>query len=497
MAEEADRIVNQTMQVINPTATLVVGVLDALLKNRKLVQKMAIMLEEAQMRNKELEAELAKQCKEVKNFEDQKTEELIKIGMSPEEAGQQARESADKFWIQEYGDSITFITVNNKDAFDFERELSAGKVPFAMMPIHMNDFSSIYMALGRDAEKIKAISQEFESRSFIMDKDAANDLMAHTFVRKIENLSFNEAMYLSSELSKENIHSRIAHKENGYSLLIPEREISGREDILNKSLCVASIENTSPIQKRINLLDEMRMAPVQTMLDLQKGIEKDNLTIVDSAHPENYMVLRKGGAIVYQNQSIVGELDLREPADMKEMERVMGNYVFPIQTEKNIDSLSSKEIGQSYMMMSAMEQEKGRFLEYLKYLDRESRIQMKLGVDVDNHPVLYTNDLESVNTFMNHEDNADFIDNIAEACEARALDNKDSIGLVMDDSILTESVINQAKDNIVKLQVHTEMYEPEAAIDIEDIQEALEEQSREFGELLPKTKEDIDDIDID
>ena len=122
---------------------------------------------------------------------------------------------------------------------------------------------------------------------------------------------------------------------------------------------------------------------------------------------------------------------------------------------------------------------------------------MKLGVDVDNHPVLYTNDLESVNTFMNYEDNADFIDNLAEACKARALDSKDSIGLVMDDSILTKSVINQAKDNIAKLQVHTEMYEPEAAIDIEEIQEALEEQSREFGEFLPHAKEDIDDIALD
>lgn len=495
--EEAERVVDQTLQMLNPAATIIAGALDSWLKNRSMVQKLSALLNEAAVKNKKLEEELNKQCKDVKEHNDQETKKLIETGLTVTEASELAKTNTDKYWMEKYGDSIAFVSIDNRDCMSFERNMAMQNLSFSMLPIHLNDGTSLYMAFGKDLEKIKNITQLYESRSCFMTPEVANEILSHKFVKRIEHLPYNEMMYAQEELAKNGVTSQAVHREDGYDLIIPERELQEHEHLLDSILCVGSFENSLPIQKNIDRINQMRLKPMQTIMDLQRGEYKIDITILDSAHPENYISLKKGGAIVYENQMITKELDLNAPDHMHELENTFASYVFPVQTKKDINSLSYDQLNAPYAAMSMLEQQRGRYREYLQYLDRERKIEMKMGVDVDNHPVLYTNDLESMDTFMNHENNADLFDNIAEADKYHILDNKDLLNMVTDDEVLTADVIKEAESGAAKITMSTEMYTPEISVDIEDAEREIEEDHLEFDDFLLSNKnkeEELDDL---
>ena len=82
-------------------------------------------------------------------------------------------------------------------------------MPFVMMPVHAQDYTSIYMVSGDNMEQIMDIAAKFESQSLFMDADKANDLMNDSFVRQMENLSYPQMQQVQLILAEKGIASRI------------------------------------------------------------------------------------------------------------------------------------------------------------------------------------------------------------------------------------------------------------------------------------------------
>ena len=180
--EEANKVVNNTIKTLDPMASVIVGTVtgsvDTLLRHLTMVQKLSMLLQEAEMANKDLLDKLAKQSMDVETFKQDKQDEIQReTGLSVVEAEDLAIKEADKYWVEKYGDSIGFVQLDNRDCFNFEREMAAGHMPFVMMPVHAQDYTSIYMVSGDNMEQIMDIAAKFESQSLFMDADKANDLM--------------------------------------------------------------------------------------------------------------------------------------------------------------------------------------------------------------------------------------------------------------------------------------------------------------------------------
>ena len=138
--EEANKVVNNTIKTLDPMASVIVGTVtgsvDTLLRHLTMVQKLSMLLQEAEMANKDLLDKLAKQSMDVETFKQDKQDEIQReTGLSVVEAEDLAIKEADKYWVEKYGDSIGFVQLDNRDCFNFEREMAAGHMPFVMMPV--------------------------------------------------------------------------------------------------------------------------------------------------------------------------------------------------------------------------------------------------------------------------------------------------------------------------------------------------------------------------
>ena len=103
--EEANKVVNNIIKTLDPMASVIVGTVtgsvDTLLRHLTMVQKLSMLLQEAEMANKDLLDKLAKQSMDVETFKQDKQDEIQReTGLSVVEAEDLAIKEADKYWVE-------------------------------------------------------------------------------------------------------------------------------------------------------------------------------------------------------------------------------------------------------------------------------------------------------------------------------------------------------------------------------------------------------------
>ena len=419
--EEANKVVNNTIKTLDPMASVIVGTVtgsvDTLLRHLTMVQKLSMLLQEAEMANKDLLDKLAKQSMDVETFKQDKQDEIQReTGLSVVEAEDLAIKEADKYWVEKYGDSIGFVQLDNRDCFNFEREMAAGHMPFVMMPVHAQDYTSIYMVSGDNMEQIMDIAAKFESQSLFMDADKANDLMNDSFVRQMENLSYPQMQQVQLILAEKGIASRIREDPNKNLFLVSEKDIGSpeKEKIFNEAVGVVALQKTTKLYKAMEQVQAVNMKAFEPISRIMDGEKVKGITIYDSAHPENYIVLRTGGAIVYKNQEIEKELNFANPECVKELQDTFHFYVCPASTEGRIQEFSLRELAKPYVSLSIIEQMNGIQKDYMEHLFENGDLKLHMEPDSKRKPYMEIRNMEN-DSLTEYNGNSSYMAGIIEA----------------------------------------------------------------------------------
>lgn len=507
--EEANKVVNNTMKVLDPMANVIVGTVtgsvDALLRHLTMVQKLSMLLQEAELANKDLQDKLAVQSMDVETFKQDKQDEIQReTGLSVVEAEDLAIKEADKYWVEKYGDSIGFVQLDNRDCFNFEREMAAGHMPFVMMPVHTQDYTSIYMVSGDNMEQIMDIAAKFESQSLFMDADKANDLMNDSFVRQMENLSYPQMQQVQLVLAEKGIASRIREDQNKNLFLVAERDIGSpeRENIFNEAVGVAALQKTTKLYKAMEQVQAVNMKAFEPISRIMDGEKVKGITIYDSAHPENYIVLKTGGAIVYENQAIAQELNFANPECIKELQNTFHSYVCPASTEGRIQEFSLRELAKPYVSLSMIEQMNGIQKDYMEHLFENGDLKLHMEPDSKLKPYIGIENKEN-DSLMEYNGNSSYMAGIIEAGRYRVMEEVGILNITNDsdntvtaltnniemDSSNMQGFVDKVRTDLSSVSLTSQMYEMEvpaidegrADITIEDREQDIDYGNGDYG----------------
>lgn len=508
--EEANKVVNNTMKVLDPMASVVVGTVtgsvDALLRHMTMVQKLSLLLQEAELANKDLQDKLAGQSMEVETFKQDKQDEIQReTGLSVVEAEDLAIKEADKYWVEKYGDSIGFVQIDNRDCFNFEREMAAGHMPFVMMPVHTQDYTSIYMVSGDNMERIMDIAAKFESQSLFMDADKANDLFEDSFVRRMDNLSYPQMQQVQIALAEKGIASRIKEDPDKNIFLIAEKDVGSpeREKIFNDTVGVAALQKTTKLYKAMEQVHSVNMKAFEPISKIMDGEKVKGLTIYDSAHPENYIVLRTGGAIVYENQAIAKELNFANPECVMELQNTFHSYVCPASTERRIQETPLRDLAKPYVSLSIIEQMNGIQKDYMEHLFENGELKLHLEPDSKQKPYLESGKMEDNSSLMEYKGNSSYMAGIIEAGRYRVMEEVGILNITNDsdntvtaltnniemDSSNMQGFVDKVRTDLSSIELTSEMYEKEipaidegrADITIEDREQDIDYGNGDYG----------------
>lgn len=508
--EEANKVVNNTMKVLDPMASVVVGTVtgsvDALLRHMTMVQKLSLLLQEAELANKDLQDKLAGQSMEVETFKQDKQDEIQReTGLSVVEAEDLAIKEADKYWVEKYGDSIGFVQIDNRDCFNFEREMAAGHMPFVMMPVHTQDYTSIYMVSGDNMERIMDIAAKFESQSLFMDADKANDLFEDSFVRRMDNLSYPQMQQVQIALAEKGIASRIKEDPDKNIFLIAEKDVGSpeREKIFNDTVGVAALQKTTKLYKAMEQVHSVNMKAFEPISKIMDGEKVKGLTIYDSAHPENYIVLRTGGAIVYENQAITKELNFANPECVMELQNTFHSYVCPASTERRIQETPLRDLAKPYVSLSIIEQMNGIQKDYMEHLFENGELKLHLEPDSKQKPYLESGKMEDNSSLMEYKGNSSYMAGIIEAGRYRVMEEVGILNITNDsdntvtaltnniemDSSNMQGFVDKVRTDLSSIELTSEMYEKEipaidegrADITIEDREQDIDYGNGDYG----------------
>lgn len=508
--EEANKIVNQTMKVLDPMASVVVGTVtgsvDAFLRHLTMVQKLSLLLQEAELANKDLQDMLAQQSMDVEKFKQEKMTELQKeTGLSVTEAEEKATKSADEYWVEKYSGTAAFVQIDNRDCFEFEKALAGHRVPFTMMPIHTQDHTSVYMVHGEYMEQIKDIAKMFESRSLFMDIDQANEFMNNSFVRKMDHIPYIEMKQIQADLAAKGIASRIVEDPSKNTLLITEKEIRdpGKDKLLANAIGVAEMQKGSKLYQAMDHVRDVKMKAFEPIDKIIHGEKVKGITIYDSAHPENYIVLKNGGAIVYEDHEVAQELNLANRECVEELEAIYHSYTFPASTEKKIQELSQKELAKPYVTMSLLEQMSGIQKQYLEHLFEDEKLQLHIEPDSKESPSIDIADVEEQESLLEYNGNGKYMAGIIESGKHRMMESVGILNITNDsdntvtaltnsieiDSSNMQAYVDQVRTSVSAVTMTTEMYEKEipavddgrADVVIEDREQDIDPGNGDYG----------------
>lgn len=507
--EEANKVVNNTIKTLDPMASVIVGAVtgsvDTLLRHLTMVQKLSMLLQEAEMANKDLLDKLAKQSMDVETFKQDKQDEIQReTGLSVVEAEDLAIKEADKYWVEKYGDSIGFVQLDNRDCFNFEREMAAGHMPFVMMPVHAQDYTSIYMVSGDNMEQIMDIAAKFESQSLFMDVDKANDLMNDSFVRQMENLSYPQMQQVQLILAEKGIASRIREDPNKNLFLVSEKDIGSpeKEKIFNEAVGVVALQKTTKLYKAMEQVQAVNMKAFEPISRIMDGEKVKGITIYDSAHPENYIVLRTGGAIVYKNQEIEKELNFANPECVKELQDTFHFYVCPASTEGRIQEFSLRELAKPYVSLSIIEQMNGIQKDYMEHLFENGDLKLHMEPDSKRKPYMEIRNMEN-DSLMEYNGNSSYMAGIIEAGRYRVMEEVGILNITNDsdntvtaltnniemDSSNMQGFVDKVRTDLSSVSLTSQMYEMEvpavdegrADITIEDREQDVDYGNGDYG----------------
>ena len=507
--EEANKVVNNIIKTLDPMASVIVGTVtgsvDTLLRHLTMVQKLSMLLQEAEMANKDLLDKLAKQSMDVETFKQDKQDEIQReTGLSVVEAEDLAIKEADKYWVEKYGDSIGFVQLDNRDCFNFEREMAAGHMPFVMMPVHAQDYTSIYMVSGDNMEQIMDIAAKFESQSLFMDADKANDLMNDSFVRQMENLSYPQMQQVQLILAEKGIASRIREDPNKNIFLVSEKDIGspGREKIFNEAVGVVALQKATKLYKAMEQVQAVNMKAFEPISRIMDGEKVKGITIYDSAHPENYIVLRTGGAIVYENQAIEKELNFANPECVKELQDTFHFYVCPASTEGRIQEFSLRELAKPYVSLSIIEQMNGIQKDYMEHLFENGDLKLHMEPDSKRKPYMEIRNMEN-DSLMEYNGNSSYMAGIIEAGRYRVMEEVGILNITDDsdntvtaltnniemDSSNMQGFVDKVRTDLSSVSLTSQMYEMEvpavdegrADITIEDREQDIDYGNGDYG----------------
>lgn len=507
--EEANKVVNNTIKTLDPMASVIVGTVtgsvDTLLRHLTMVQKLSMLLQEAEMANKDLLDKLAKQSMDVETFKQDKQDEIQReTGLSVVEAEDLAIKEADKYWVEKYGDSIGFVQLDNRDCFNFEREMAAGHMPFVMMPVHAQDYTSIYMVSGDNMEQIMDIAAKFESQSLFMDADKANDLMNDSFVRQMENLSYPQMQQVQLILAEKGIASRIREEPNKNLFLVSEKDIGSpeKEKIFNEAVGVVALQKTTKLYKAMEQVQAVNMKAFEPISRIMDGEKVKGITIYDSAHPENYIVLRTGGAIVYKNQEIEKELNFANPECVKELQDTFHFYVCPASTEGRIQEFSLRELAKPYVSLSIIEQMNGIQKDYMEHLFENGDLKLHMEPDSKRKPYMEIRNMEN-DSLTEYNGNSSYMAGIIEAGRYRVMEEVGILNITDDsdntvtaltnniemDSSNMQGFVDKVRTDLSSVSLTSQMYEMEvpavdegrADITIEDREQDVDYGNGDYG----------------
>lgn len=507
--EEANKVVNNIIKTLDPMASVIVGTVtgsvDTLLRHLTMVQKLSMLLQEAEMANKDLLDKLAKQSMDVETFKQDKQDEIQReTGLSVVEAEDLAIKEADKYWVEKYGDSIGFVQLDNRDCFNFEREMAAGHMPFVMMPVHAQDYTSIYMVSGDNMEQIMDIAAKFESQSLFMDADKANDLMNDSFVRQMENLSYPQMQQVQLILAEKGIASRIREDQNKNIFLVSEKDIGSpeKEKIFNEAVGVVALQKTTKLYKAMEQVQAVNMKAFEPISRIMDGEKVKGITIYDSAHPENYIVLRTGGAIVYKNQAIEKELNFANPECVKELQDTFHFYVCPASTEGRIQEFSLRELAKPYVSLSIIEQMNGIQKDYMEHLFENGDLKLHMEPDSKRKPYMEIRNMEN-DSLMEYNGNSSYMAGIIEAGRYRVMEEVGILNITDDsdntvtaltnniemDSSNMQGFVDKVRTDLSSVSLTSQMYEMEvpavdegrADITIEDREQDIDYGNGDYG----------------
>lgn len=507
--EEANKVVNNTIKTLDPMASVIVGTVtgsvDTLLRHLTMVQKLSMLLQEAEMANKDLLDKLAKQSMDVETFKQDKQDEIQReTGLSVVEAEDLAIKEADKYWVEKYGDSIGFVQLDNRDCFNFEREMAAGHMPFVMMPVHAQDYTSIYMVSGDNMEQIMDIAAKFESQSLFMDADKANDLMNDSFVRQMENLSYPQMQQVQLILAEKGIASRIREDPNKNLFLASEKDIGSpeKEKIFNEAVGVVALQKTTKLYKAMEQVQAVNMKAFEPISRIMDGEKVKGITIYDSAHPENYIVLRTGGAIVYKNQEIEKELNFANPECVKELQDTFHFYVCPASTEGRIQEFSLRELAKPYVSLSIIEQMNGIQKDYMEHLFENGDLKLHMEPDSKRKPYMEIRNMEN-DSLTEYNGNSSYMAGIIEAGRYRVMEEVGILNITDDsdntvtaltnniemDSSNMQGFVDKVRTDLSSVSLTSQMYEMEvpavdegrADITIEDREQDVDYGNGDYG----------------
>lgn len=507
--EEANKVVNNTIKTLDPMASVIVGTVtgsvDTLLRHLTMVQKLSMLLQEAEMANKDLLDKLAKQSMDVETFKQDKQDEIQReTGLSVVEAEDLAIKEADKYWVEKYGDSIGFVQLDNRDCFNFEREMAAGHMPFVMMPVHAQDYTSIYMVSGDNMEQIMDIAAKFESQSLFMDADKANDLMNDSFVRQMENLSYPQMQQVQLILAEKGIASRIREDLNKNLFLVSEKDIGSpeKEKIFNEAVGVVALQKTTKLYKAMEQVQAVNMKAFEPISRIMDGEKVKGITIYDSAHPENYIVLRTGGAIVYKNQEIEKELNFANPECVKELQDTFHFYVCPASTEGRIQEFSLRELAKPYVSLSIIEQMNGIQKDYMEHLFENGDLKLHMEPDSKRKPYMEIRNMEN-DSLTEYNGNSSYMAGIIEAGRYRVMEEVGILNITDDsdntvtaltnniemDSSNMQGFVDKVRTDLSSVSLTSQMYEMEvpavdegrADITIEDREQDVDYGNGDYG----------------
>ena len=507
--EEANKVVNNTIKTLDPMASVIVGTVtgsvDTLLRHLTMVQKLSMLLQEAEMANKDLLDKLAKQSMDVETFKQDKQDEIQReTGLSVVEAEDLAIKEADKYWVEKYGDSIGFVQLDNRDCFNFEREMAAGHMPFVMMPVHAQDYTSIYMVSGDNMEQIMDIAAKFESQSLFMDADKANDLMNDSFVRQMENLSYPQMQQVQLILAEKGIASRIREDPNKNLFLVSEKDIGSpeKEKIFNEAVGVVALQKTTKLYKAMEQVQAVNMKAFEPISRIMDGEKVKGITIYDSAHPENYIVLRTGGAIVYKNQEIEKELNFANPECVKELQDTFHFYVCPASTEGRIQEFSLRELAKPHVSLSIIEQMNGIQKDYMEHLFENGDLKLHMEPDSKRKPYMEIRNMEN-DSLTEYNGNSSYMAGIIEAGRYRVMEEVGILNITDDsdntvtaltnniemDSSNMQGFVDKVRTDLSSVSLTSQMYEMEvpavdegrADITIEDREQDVDYGNGDYG----------------
>lgn len=507
--EEANKVVNNIIKTLDPMASVIVGTVtgsvDTLLRHLTMVQKLSMLLQEAEMANKDLLDKLAKQSMDVETFKQDKQDEIQReTGLSVVEAEDLAIKEADKYWVEKYGDSIGFVQLDNRDCFNFEREMAAGHMPFVMMPVHAQDYTSIYMVSGDNMEQIMDIATKFESQTLFMDADKANDLMNDSFVRQMENLSYPQMQQVQLILAGKGIASRIREDPNKNLFLVSEKDIGSpeKEKIFNEAVGVVALQKTTKLYKAMEQVQAVNMKAFEPISRIMDGEKVKGITIYDSAHPENYIVLRTGGAIVYKNQVIEKELNFANPECVKELQDTFHFYVCPASTEGRIQEFSLRELAKPYVSLSIIEQMNGIQKDYMEHLFENGDLKLHMEPDSKRKPYMEIRNMEN-DSLMEYNGNSSYMAGIIEAGRYRVMEEVGILNITDDsdntvtaltnniemDSSNMQGFVDKVRTDLSSVSLTSQMYEMEvpavdegrADITIEDREQDIDYGNGDYG----------------